>query len=152
MHASDHPAADAPELQFLVTRYVDSVNGYRQAARQIPGSSLAAAFIAIAERRDSVAERLAGLLFSEEDEPEKIAPRTEIAGPHRWWARLHERVTAPENDAVLAECARGEKELSVTLRGVLGSFHLKPVQAMLIAEAAAEVELTARTLEASVAA
>jgi hypothetical protein len=47
----EKPVTDAPELQNVLTRYVDSYDGYRQAAEVVESPHLATAFLEIADRR-----------------------------------------------------------------------------------------------------
>lgn len=100
---------DAAELQAVLTRYVDSCNGYEQAADVMDDPRLAADFLQIAKRRQLIVERVAGMIRKQGEKPD-LGGSTE-ALLHRWWIQLRAGLTTEELRATLAECIRGEREL-----------------------------------------
>ncbi len=138
-------SSDASSLQEILTRYVDSRDGYRQASRLVPQEGLARSFAAIADRRDLIAEKVAALIAAEGFRPDPEGS-TE-ASVHRWWLRLRDKMTDQEADAILAECVRGETELVRTLNAVLDGGQLLPEHRQLISDMIAEVTLAVRAFD-----
>lgn len=56
---------DAAELQRVLTRYVDSCDGYRQAGEAVEAKWLKDAFLDISKRRGVVVEKVATLIESQ---------------------------------------------------------------------------------------
>jgi uncharacterized protein (TIGR02284 family) len=142
------PVTDASELQEVLTRYVDSRDGYLQAATLVPSEGLAGSFRAIAERREAIAGKVADLIAEQglradfDGSPE--------ASLHRWWIRLKEKMTEQDVDAVLNECIRGEEELERTLESALESGKVGPGHQALIREALSEVQVAIRSFRIAV--
>ena len=137
--------SDAAELQELLTRYVDSRDGYQQAAQLVEESGLAAALTAIADRREEIAARVAAMIYREGERPEMDgSPEASI---HRWWIRLRGKMTNHESNAILSECLRGEKDLSRTLKSALEDGHLEVEHALLVREVLAEIDLAIASFE-----
>jgi uncharacterized protein (TIGR02284 family) len=137
--------SDAIDLQLVLMHYVDSQEGYQQAAELMDRPQLAEAFSEVSARRGEVAERIAELI-------ELKGERAEAAGSaegavHRWWMRLREKVADEELQAVLSECIRGEKVLLASLEKALTSGGLSPQEATVLQEAAAEVQLAVTHFE-----
>lgn len=148
MAVSSTPALnDTPELQDVLTRYVDSRDGYLQASQLIPVPALAKAFAAIADRRQAIAIRMAGIIAGQGATADTGG--SPEAGLHRWWIRLRDQLTDQETDAILAECVRGEKELARTLESALESGALQPGHAELLQDALDEVKLAIHGFEAA---
>ncbi len=137
--------AETAELQEVLTRYVDSRDGYLQAAKLAEETGLSSAFSAIAERREKISVQLANLINREGGEAE-IEGSPE-AGVHRWWIRLKDKFSTNESAAVISECLRGEQELARTLKNALEDGHLEPEHAAIIREALSEVELAIGAFE-----
>lgn len=136
---------EADALQEVLTRYVDSRDGYKQAAETVTDEGLTRTFQHIAERRDRIAGRVAELLHSDGRQPD-VSGSTE-AGVHRWWIRMRDKLSDHDSSSVVEECLRGEKELSRTLHSVAESGNLTVDHAPLIAEAISEVDLAIRAFE-----
>ncbi|BCU78643.1 PA2169 family four-helix-bundle protein [Luteolibacter sp. LG18] len=136
---------DAEALQEVLTRYVDSRDGYLQASEIVADEGLTRTFHHIADRRERIAGRIAELLHSDGQRPDTTGS-TE-AGVHRWWIRMRDKLSEHEPSAVVEECLRGEKELSRTLHSVAESGNLTPAHAPLVAEAISEVDLAIRAFE-----
>lgn len=62
MPSAEDTVTDAAELQNVLTRYVDSIEGYTQAAAVVGTPHLASAFLDIAQRRKAIAEQVAHLI------------------------------------------------------------------------------------------
>lgn len=144
----DHPASsvnDCPELQDVLTRFVDSRDGYLQAAETIGDPGLQSAFRSIAGQRQQVAGTLTELIHVQGADAERDGSNE--AAVHRWWLKLRAGASADENRAVLAECLRGEKELKNTLLSAMidpevPTDHLQILQSALdqIIDTVAELE------------
>lgn len=141
----DPESADVLELQEVLTRYIDSRDGYLQAAELAEDTGLSAAFAAIAERREKIAGKIAATMGDLGNPPDLDG--SPEAGLHRWWIRLKERFTSQESKAVISECLRGEKELARTLEDALSEGHLGDAHATLVSEALAEVWVAIRAFE-----
>lgn len=136
---------DAAELQTVLTRYVDSHDGYLQAAEVVDSPNLATAFREIAARRAIIVEHVATLIVEEGATPdEEGSPEAAI---HRWWIRVRATMTDEEFKATLAECVRGEKELARTIDEVLEHGNLEATHAAIVAEVAAELKEALQTFE-----
>jgi len=143
--STDSKSSNVLELQEVLTRYIDSRDGYLQAAELAQDTGLSSAFAAIAERREKVAIRIAQTVGNLGQSPDlEGSPE---AGLHRWWIRLKDRFANHESKAVIAECLRGEKELARTLEDALTDGHLEPSHANLIAEALDEIRIAIGAFE-----
>lgn len=146
MTASEIPRpTDAAELQSVLTRYVDSYDGYLQAAEAVDSPNLAAAFREIAARRKIIVEHVAALITKQGEKPD--AEGSPEAAIHRWWIRLRTTMTNEEFKATLAECVRGEKELARTVDEVLEHGNLETSHAAVVAEVAAGLKEALQTFE-----
>lgn len=141
-------ATDASQLQEVLTRYVDSRDGYLQASKLVPQPGLAESFELIALRRDLIANKVAEMIEAQGFRPD-VGGSPE-AGVHRWWIRLRDKMTTQEADAILAECVRGEHELQRTLQAAIQEDHLTPEHRELISDAVAEVNLAIRAFESAI--
>ena len=140
--------SDALRLQDVRTRYVDSRDGYLQAAKLVPQRGLAESFQLIAQRRDLIASKVAGLIQQQGLKPDEEGSAE--AGVHRWWIRLRDKMTDQEADAILSECVRGEQELARTLQAALEDEHTLPEHRDLLTDALSEVKLAMRAFESAV--
>ncbi len=137
---------DAAELQNVLTRYVDSYDGYTQAAKVVESPGLSAAFLEIAARRKTIVEHVATLIVRQGEKPD--VDGSPEAAVHRWWIRVRAGMTQEEFKATLAECVRGEKELARTIEGALSHGNLEANHAAIVAEVATELKEALRTFEA----
>ncbi len=140
--------SDALRLQDVLTRYVDSRDGYLQAAKLVPQKGLSESFALIAQRRDAVAARIAGLIQAQGTKPDEDG--SVEAGVHRWWIRLRDKMTDQEADAILSECVRGEEELERTLQAALEDEHTLEEHRPLLEDALAEVRLAKSAFDSAV--
>lgn len=136
---------DAAELQSVLTRYVDSFDGYLQAAEVVQSPHLAEAFLEIAARRKVIVRHVAALIVKQGEKPD--ADGSPEAAIHRWWIRVRATTTDEEFKATLAECVRGEKELARTIDDVLEHGNLEATHAAIVAEVAAELKEALHTFE-----
>jgi len=142
------PVTDAAELQDVLTRYVDSRDGYLQAALLSPESGLAESFKAIAARREAIALRVADLI-NEQGLKADLDGSPE-AGIHRWWIRLKEQASKSDMDSLLGECIRGEEELERTIEGALEDRMVQSAHAELLRDILAEVQVAIRSFKLAV--
>ena len=137
--------SEAFELQEVLTRYIDSRDGYLQAAELAQDTGLSSAFAAIAERRGKIALKIARMVGDLGKNPGlEGSPE---AGLHRWWIRLKDRFAKHESKAIIAECLRGEKELARTLGAALTEGHLEASHVDLVAEALDEIRIAIGAFE-----
>ena len=140
-------ASDATRLQDVLTRYVDSRDGYLQASKLVPQKGLAESFELIAQRRDLIASRVAELIQQQGTKPDEDG--SVEAGVHLWWIRLRDKMTDQEADAILSECVRGEQELARTLQAALEDEHTLPEHREILSDALSEVNLAMRAFESA---
>jgi uncharacterized protein (TIGR02284 family) len=136
--AEDAHLSDAAELQNVLTRYVDSIDGYTQAAAVVGSADLAASFLEIAEKRKTITNELGKLIVQEGEKPEFDG--SPEAAAHRWWLRLRVGMSDEEFRVVLDECVRGEKELDRTLEGALQAGTLDRSHAEIVSQASQELK------------
>jgi uncharacterized protein (TIGR02284 family) len=136
---------DAAELQNVLTRYVDSYDGYHQAAAVVESPSLKAAFLEIAERRKVIVGHVATLIEKQGERPE-VAGSPEAA-VHRWWIRVRAQMTDEEFKATLAECVRGETVLANTIQNALDHGQLDSNHAEILAEVSTELKAALETFK-----
>lgn len=141
------PLTDAAELQNVLTRYVDSCDGYTQVAAVIESPHLASAFLEIAERRRVIVEHVSTLIRAQGEKAMKEG--SSEAAIHRWWIRLRVQMTSEELEATLAECVRGEKELQRTIRGALEQGALESANSAILRDIATELDAAIQTFESA---
>jgi uncharacterized protein (TIGR02284 family) len=137
---------DSAELQNVLTRYVDSVDGYRKAAQVVDQTDLAVAFEDISNRRSKLVERVSSLIENEGSKSDSSGSAEAVI--HRWWMDVRARMTDEDLRVILDECLRGEKELQRTVRRALAHGELKPVHQDVIADMAVELDDAIHTFEA----
>ena len=146
-NADSISAKDAAELQNVLTRYVDSCDGYAEAAKAVDSTDLAAAFLEIAGRRKLIVDHISALIEKQGEKPDEDG--SPEAAVHRWWLRLRARMSTEELEATLAECVRGEKELERTVNAALEKGDLESRHAAILAEIAIELKAAIHTFEAA---
>ena len=139
------PVTDSAELQNVLTRYVDSCDGYVQAAEVIEAPHLKAAFLEIAGRREVIVKRISTLIRRQGAKPDQEG--SPEAAVHRWWIRARAQMSTEELEATLAECVRGEKELERTVRDALEHGALDSANAATLGEIATELRAAIHTFE-----
>ncbi len=136
---------DAGELQRVLTRYVDSCEGYTQAAAVIEPNDLSDAFHEIAERRSKIVAKVSQLIRDHGEEADvSSSPEAAI---HRWWIRIRAQLSDEELHAILAECLRGEKELRRTVQGAIDCGCMDSANSVLLREISAELHAAIQTFE-----
>lgn len=138
---------DVDELQEVLTRYIDSRNGYRAAADEVDYQALANTMLKIAKRRNTIAETFSELIAAQ-------GYRADVDGSneakiHRWWIHLRAGMSNHEISSVIHECLRGETELEKTLRSVRENPELLPEHLPLIEAALEDIKETVADLEAA---
>lgn len=129
--------SDIPDLQDVLTRYVDSTRGYLQAAELMERADFSAAFAEIAARRGELAVELSTLIRGEGERAEEGAS---IEGAlHRWWIRLRDTLSDEELEAVLRECVRGEKVLLASIEKALDGQAITTGHAVVLRRARDEI-------------
>jgi len=137
--------SDAAELQRVLTRYIDSYDGYHQAADVVESPSLKVAFLEIAERRKVIISHVTTLIVNQGEKPDTDGSAE--AAVHRWWIRVRAQMTDEELKAVLAECVRGETVLANTIQDALDHGDLDSNHAEILAEVSAELKAALETFK-----
>jgi len=144
----DPRVTDAAELQNVLTRYIDSHEGYKQAAAVVDSPTLAAAFLEIAERRHVVVQNVSSLILHQGEKVDtNSSPESAL---HRWWMRVRAMMTDEEFRATLSECLRGEKELARTVKDALTHGNLESNHAAVISNVYSELREAIRTFQSVV--
>jgi uncharacterized protein (TIGR02284 family) len=131
---------DTPDLQDVLTRYIDSSREYSQAAGRMELAELSAMLGGIAARRENVARELAGLIRRQGGQPEQGAS---VAGSlRRAWLSLRRSIGGEHPGAVVADCIRGEEMLLTALEKALDSQEVTHGHAGALRIARDEVTLT----------
>ena len=143
--AEETRITDAAELQNVLTRYIDSYDGYQQAAAVVEDAGLAAAFLEIAERRKIIVEHVTTLIVKQGEKPD--VEGSPEAALHRWWIRVRACMSDEEFKATLAECVRGETVLAKTIQNALDHGDLDSTHAAILSEVSAELKAALQTFE-----
>lgn len=93
-------------LQDLVQTNIDSRDGFRDAAEQIPDAALATYFRELADERARQAEELQTYVELNNERP--VREGSFLAALHRSWISIRDSLAGNEVHAVLAEAERGE--------------------------------------------
>ena len=131
---------DTPDLQDVLTRYIDSSREYSQAAGRMELAELSARLGGIAARRESVGRELAGLIRRQGGQPEQGASVT--GSLRRAWLSLRRSIGGEHPGAVVADCIRGEEMLLTALEKALDSQEVTHRHAGALRIARDEVTLT----------
>ncbi len=143
--AEETRISDAAELQNVLTRYIDSYDGYLQAADVVESLTLKDAFLEIAARRKMIVSHVATLIIRQGEKPDESG--SPEAAVHRWWIRVRAKMTDEEFKATLEECVRGEKELARTIDSAMEHGNLQAHHAAIVAEVATELKEALKTFE-----
>ena len=120
--SSDEQTKAASEFQKVLTRFIDSEEGYAHAATLVSDAHLSAIFLEISETRTALIPRLRGMIKSHGSDPEITgSPEGSI---HRWWMSLRDTLTNDELKDVLIECIRGESSLLEAMDNAIASGNL----------------------------
>ena len=96
-------------LKTLLTRLVDSREGYRDAIEHVESAHIKSMFQQFMERRDRNASEIRAYLTKEGHSVEEDGSL--LASAHRSWMDFKDAVTGSDDAATIAEVARGEKQL-----------------------------------------
>lgn len=112
---TDH---DTRTLNGLIATTLDSVDGYREAAKQADNSGLAQTFTARATEREQVVRKMQDKVRAAGGNPEDDG--TILAGAHRVFLSLRDAVSGDrDDDAVVAEVERGEDHIKSKFESAL---------------------------------
>lgn len=148
MIATEEPTSnDAAELQRVLTRYIDSCEGYTQAAAVTESQDLSGAFLEIAKRRSKIVAKVSQLIRNQGEKADETS--SPEAAVHRWWIRVRTEFTDEELHATLAECIRGEKELSRTIQGAIDCGCIDTENSNLLRDISTELHAAIETFESA---
>lgn len=139
------PPTDAAELQNVLTRYVDSVDGYKKASEVVGEKHLSDAFLEISGRRRGLIHRVSSLITREGGKPDETGSAEALL--HRWWISVRTGMSDEDLRTTLEECVRGERELQRTVKGALMKGDMKPSHQDIIADMAVEIDDTLQTFQ-----
>ncbi len=105
------------ELQAVLTRYVDSTEGYAHAARLVSDQGLAPVFLEIGAARAAIIPEVSEMIARCGVEPKEEGSVEGVA--HRWWMSARDAVSADDMKTLLEECIRGEKVLLKAIQEAL---------------------------------
>jgi uncharacterized protein (TIGR02284 family) len=100
---------DVKVLNGLITTTVDSVDGYREAARDASNERFRSIFFERADEREDVVLELQTRVRELGGDPESGG--TTLAGVHRAFMGLKDAVTGSDDDSIIAEVERGEDHI-----------------------------------------
>lgn len=141
----ENTRTDASELQEVLTRYIDSRDGYLKAAKLVEHPTLADEFRNIASRRGEVAALLSGAISSQGSDVDRDG--SPEAGIHRWWIEMRAKVSSEETEAVLSECIRGERDLERTISSATSDADVLPEHKPMLMNALEDIHRTVVALE-----
>jgi len=99
------------DLKDVIERNVDAYKGYEKAAEKVNNANLATAFQKQAQQRKQFAVELeAQTHVLGDDAQKKLENGTFESNLHRTWMDFKTAFSADNEEAVLEECIRGEKE------------------------------------------
>lgn len=136
---------DAAELQNVLTRYVDSYDGYLQAAAVVESQGFADAFREIAARRKDIVGHVSKMIVLEGEKA--VVDGSPEAAVHRWWIRVRAGITENEFKAILEECLRGEKVLSSAIHDALEKGNLEHDHTLTLKKVDEELRLAIQTFK-----
>ncbi|MFC7337312.1 DUF2383 domain-containing protein [Haloferula chungangensis] len=110
---SHRQLSDAPELQEVLTRYIDSRDGYQQAAELVDHRALAEELRTISRRRSVIIETIKDAI-AEQGQKVDQEGSTE-AKDRRWNLEFQSGVSRDDVSPIISECIRSERELDRAL-------------------------------------
>lgn len=105
------------KLQTLIRANIDSVNGFREAAKEVEDEPVAQLFKSIAEERSNFAQELQQHV--EWNEEEASDDGSFAAKVHRAWLNVRNKLNGGNTHAVLSEAERGEDHIKHAYEEVL---------------------------------
>ena len=106
MHSKDH---DIDTVNGLIKTTIDSVDGYRAAAKDADSSRFQTMFFDRASERETVATKLQ--LYVQQNGGSPTDSGSIAAGAHRAFMNLRDLVTGSDDKAVIEEVERGEDHI-----------------------------------------
>ncbi len=114
MHNKEH---DIDTLNGLITTTIDSVAGYREAAKDASENTFRTLFTDRANERDGVVNTLQAEVRALGGEPNTDG--SALAGAHRMFVNLREALTGGDDKAIIAEVERGEDHIKAKYEAAL---------------------------------
>ncbi|PTQ10891.1 hypothetical protein CLG96_10925 [Sphingomonas oleivorans] len=129
MLGKDH---DIRVLNSLIATTFDSIDGYREAAKDVGSGRFATIFTARAAERVEVATRLQAEVSRLGGEPENSG--TALGAAHRVFLNLKDAVTGSDEKAIVDEVERGEDHIKRKFEEALADTDLSPETRAVIRE------------------
>lgn len=134
MQSSDH---DVKVLNGLIATTIDSVDGYRAAAKDAKNDRFRAMFMERADERDDVVTKL-------QEHVRTLGAKAEddgsaLAGAHRFFMDLKDMVIGADDKAIVAEVERGEDHIKAKYESALADNDLSIETMGLVRECYASV-------------
>ena len=101
---------DIDVLNSLIETTIDSVDGYRRSAQEATSSRFSSGFLDRANEREQVVTRLREQVRALGGNPEDDG--SILAGAHRAFLSLRDKVTGSDDESVIAEVDHGETYLN----------------------------------------
>jgi uncharacterized protein (TIGR02284 family) len=115
---------DVSTLNDLVSVTIDSVDGYREAAKDAENQRFRAMFTSRASERETVVRDLQAQVRQLGGSPEDDG--SILAGAHRMFTSLRDAVMGGNDDGLIAEVERGEDHIKAKFENALGDTRLSP--------------------------
>ena len=115
---------DISRLNGLITTTIDSVEGYREAAKDASSETFRTIFLERATERDRVVSDLQAEVRTLGGTPDDSG--SALAGAHRVFVNLRDAVTGGDDKAVIAEVERGEDHIKAKYEAALTDSDLSP--------------------------
>ena len=111
-------------LNALIASVIDSVDGYSESAKDVDSPQFSEKFLAWANERREVSEKLRGQVTRLGGKPEDDG--TILAAGHRAFVNLKSTVLSRDDKAVVNEVERGEDHLKAKFEAALKDDNLSP--------------------------
>jgi uncharacterized protein (TIGR02284 family) len=111
-------------LNGLITTTIDSVDGYREAAKDASNPTFRTIFIDRANERDGIVSELQAEVRALGGNPDDSG--SALAGAHRMFLNLREAIAGGDDKAVIAEVERGEDHIKAKYEAALTDADLSP--------------------------
>jgi uncharacterized protein (TIGR02284 family) len=121
MHNTEH---DIDTLNGLITVTIDSVDGYREAAKDASNETFRTLFKDRANERDDVVDSLQAEVRALGGEANDDG--SALAGAHRMFVNLREALTGGDDKAIIAEVERGEDHIKAKYEAALADTDISP--------------------------
>lgn len=115
---------DISRLNGLITTTIDSVEGYREAAKDASSDTFRTIFLDRATERDGVVSELQAEVRTLGGTPDDNG--SALAGAHRVFVNLREAIAGGDDKAIIAEVERGEDHIKAKYEAALTDADLSP--------------------------